>query len=188
MSAGRRDFRGTPGVLLPLRGLRPPLDRGVEHRLKGAVEKAVREHRGQAVGQGPDRRGWLIGQSLTGKHRAVWHDPFPVFVPDADRGRATFPNQTYHAIRRTALLTNRPPPRFQRRLPPPGFPSGTAALGKRDPLHFDPPASGCPQADAVLAYPLTFNSVNKFAHGYADNFAAGLLCEMTATTAFATAR
>ena len=65
---------------------------------------------------------------------------------------------------------------------------GTAALGKRDPLHFDPPASGCPQADAVLAYPLTFNSVNKFAHGYADNFAAGLLCEMTATTAFATAR
>jgi hypothetical protein len=40
----------------------------------------------------------------------------------------------------------------------------------------------------VLAYPLTFNSVNKFAHGHADNFAVGLLCEMTATTAFATAR
>jgi hypothetical protein len=35
-----------------------------------------------------------------------------------------------------------------------------------------------PPADAVLACPLTFNSVNKFAHGHADNFAAGLLCEM----------
>jgi phosphopantothenoylcysteine synthetase/decarboxylase len=30
----------------------------------------------------------------------------------------------------------------------------------------------------VLACPLTFNSVNKFAHGHADNFAVGLLCEM----------
>ena len=36
-----------------------------------------------------------------------------------------------------------------------------------------------PPADAVLACPLTFNSVNKFAHGHADNFAVGLLCEMT---------
>jgi phosphopantothenoylcysteine synthetase/decarboxylase len=35
-----------------------------------------------------------------------------------------------------------------------------------------------PPADAVLACPLTFNSVNKFAHGNADNFAVGLLCEM----------
>ncbi len=35
-----------------------------------------------------------------------------------------------------------------------------------------------PPADAVLACPLTFNSVNKFAHGHADNFAVGLLCEM----------
>jgi phosphopantothenoylcysteine synthetase/decarboxylase len=35
-----------------------------------------------------------------------------------------------------------------------------------------------PAADAVLACPLTFNSVNKFAHGHADNFAIGLLCEM----------
>jgi len=26
-----------------------------------------------------------------------------------------------------------------------------------------------PLADAVLACPLTFNSVNKFAHGHADN-------------------
>lgn len=36
-----------------------------------------------------------------------------------------------------------------------------------------------PPADAVIACPLTFNSVNKFAHGHADNFAIGLLCEMT---------
>jgi hypothetical protein len=36
-----------------------------------------------------------------------------------------------------------------------------------------------PPADAVLACPLTFNSVNKFAHGHADNFAVALLCEMT---------
>jgi len=35
----------------------------------------------------------------------------------------------------------------------------------------------------VLACPLTFNSVNKFAHGHADNFAVGLLCEMAATGA-----
>lgn len=38
--------------------------------------------------------------------------------------------------------------------------------------------TACPPADAVLACPLTFNSVNKFAHGHADNFAIGLLCEM----------
>jgi phosphopantothenoylcysteine synthetase/decarboxylase len=38
--------------------------------------------------------------------------------------------------------------------------------------------SSVPAADAVLACPLTFNSVNKFAHGHADNFAIGLLCEM----------
>jgi len=37
---------------------------------------------------------------------------------------------------------------------------------------------GLPAADAVLACPLTFNSVNKFAHGPADNFAIGLLCEL----------
>ncbi len=35
-----------------------------------------------------------------------------------------------------------------------------------------------PPAEVVLACPLTFNSVNKFAHGHADNFAVGLLCEM----------
>jgi phosphopantothenoylcysteine synthetase/decarboxylase len=42
------------------------------------------------------------------------------------------------------------------------------------------PGTGAPvpSADAVLACPLTFNSVNKFAHGHADNFAVGLLCEM----------
>ena len=38
---------------------------------------------------------------------------------------------------------------------------------------------GLPPADAVLACPLTFNSVNKFAHGHADNFAVGLLCELS---------
>jgi phosphopantothenoylcysteine synthetase/decarboxylase len=42
------------------------------------------------------------------------------------------------------------------------------------------PSTGAktPAADAVLACPLSFNSVNKFAHGHADNFAVGLLCEM----------
>lgn len=39
-------------------------------------------------------------------------------------------------------------------------------------------AKGLPPAKAVLACPLTFNSVNKFAHGHADNFAVGLLCEL----------
>jgi phosphopantothenoylcysteine synthetase/decarboxylase len=38
--------------------------------------------------------------------------------------------------------------------------------------------SRTPPANAVLACPLSFNSVNKFAHGHADNFAVGLLCEM----------
>jgi len=38
--------------------------------------------------------------------------------------------------------------------------------------------SWTPSADVVLACPLSFNSVNKFAHGHADNFAVGLLCEM----------
>jgi hypothetical protein len=32
-----------------------------------------------------------------------------------------------------------------------------------------------PPADVVLACPLSFNSVNKFAHGHADNFAVGLV-------------
>jgi phosphopantothenoylcysteine synthetase/decarboxylase len=42
------------------------------------------------------------------------------------------------------------------------------------------PGTGTPilPADAVLACPLTFNSVNKFAHGHVDNFAVGLLYEM----------
>jgi phosphopantothenoylcysteine synthetase/decarboxylase len=35
-----------------------------------------------------------------------------------------------------------------------------------------------PPADGVLACPLSVNSVNKFAHGHADKFAVGLLCEM----------
>jgi phosphopantothenoylcysteine synthetase/decarboxylase len=42
------------------------------------------------------------------------------------------------------------------------------------------PGTGAPvpPADVVLACPLTFNSVNKLAHGHADNFAVSLLCEM----------
>jgi transcriptional regulator with XRE-family HTH domain len=35
-----------------------------------------------------------------------------------------------------------------------------------------------PPADAILACPLTFTSVNKVAGGIADNFAVGLICEM----------
>jgi hypothetical protein len=35
-----------------------------------------------------------------------------------------------------------------------------------------------PPADAILACPLTFTSVNKVAGGIADNFAIGLICEM----------
>ena len=51
-----------------------------------------------------------------------------------------------------------------------------------DPVRFEyrMPGTGAktPPADVVLACPLSFNSVNKFAHGHADNFAIGLLCEM----------
>lgn len=35
-----------------------------------------------------------------------------------------------------------------------------------------------PPADAILACPMTFTSVNKVAGGVADNFAIGLICEM----------
>jgi phosphopantothenoylcysteine synthetase/decarboxylase len=47
-------------------------------------------------------------------------------------------------------------------------------------LEYRMPGTGSPvpPADVVLACPLTFNSVNKFAHGHSDNFALGLLCEM----------
>ncbi|GAA0972789.1 flavoprotein [Nocardiopsis tropica] len=37
---------------------------------------------------------------------------------------------------------------------------------------------GSPKADLVVACPLTFNSVNKFADGHADTFALSVLCEM----------
>jgi phosphopantothenoylcysteine synthetase/decarboxylase len=68
-------------------------------------------------------------------------------------------------------------------------PSGTRFIdvGELEQLTGEPvrseyrlPGTGkpAPAADAVLACPLTFNSVNKFAHGHADNFAVGLLCEM----------
>ncbi|MCK9868455.1 flavoprotein [Nocardiopsis dassonvillei] len=47
-------------------------------------------------------------------------------------------------------------------------------------VDFRMPGTGksLPPADAVLACPLTFNTVNKFAQGIADNFAVSLLCEM----------
>ncbi|PSL00160.1 flavoprotein [Murinocardiopsis flavida] len=47
-------------------------------------------------------------------------------------------------------------------------------------LEYRRPGTGTslPPPDAVLGCPLTFNSVNKFAHGHADNFAIGVLCEM----------
>jgi len=68
-------------------------------------------------------------------------------------------------------------------------PAGTSFidLGELEQLTGEPvrseyrlPGTGksTPAADAVLACPLTFNSLNKFAHGHADNFAVGLLCEM----------
>jgi phosphopantothenoylcysteine synthetase/decarboxylase len=68
-------------------------------------------------------------------------------------------------------------------------PTGTrfADLGELERLTGQPvrweyrlPGTGerTPPADAVLACPLTFNSVNKFAPGHADNFAVGLLCEL----------
>jgi phosphopantothenoylcysteine synthetase/decarboxylase len=40
-------------------------------------------------------------------------------------------------------------------------------------------ADELPPADAVVAAPVTFNTVNKWAAGITDTFAAGLLCEMT---------
>ncbi|MET8986238.1 flavoprotein [Nonomuraea wenchangensis] len=36
-----------------------------------------------------------------------------------------------------------------------------------------------PRADAVIAAPMTFNTINKWALGITDNFATGLLCELT---------
>jgi phosphopantothenoylcysteine synthetase/decarboxylase len=36
-----------------------------------------------------------------------------------------------------------------------------------------------PKADAVVVAPATFNTVNKWAEGITDTFAAGLLCELT---------
>lgn len=51
--------------------------------------------------------------------------------------------------------------------------------GKPVRSEFRMPGTGepTPSADAVLACPITFGSVNKFASGIADNFAVGLLCE-----------
>lgn len=60
-------------------------------------------------------------------------------------------------------------------------PDQLAALtGEQVRVEYRMPGTGksLPPADAVLACPLTFNSVNKFAQGIADCFAIGLLCEM----------
>ena len=53
-------------------------------------------------------------------------------------------------------------------------------IGEPVRVDFRMPGTGksLPPADAVLACPLTFNTVNKFAQGIADNFAVSLLCEM----------
>src|SRR6266704_5160227 len=40
-------------------------------------------------------------------------------------------------------------------------------------------ADELPSADAVVVAPATFNTVNKWAAGIADTFAAALLCELT---------
>src|SRR5215472_15851275 len=40
-------------------------------------------------------------------------------------------------------------------------------------------ADELPPADAVVVAPATFNTVNKWAAGIADTFAAALLCELT---------
>ena len=40
-------------------------------------------------------------------------------------------------------------------------------------------ADDLPAADAVVVAPATFNTINKWAGGIADTFAAGLLCELT---------
>ena len=36
-----------------------------------------------------------------------------------------------------------------------------------------------PRADAVIVFPTTFNTLNKWASGISDTFAVGLLCELT---------
>ena len=36
-----------------------------------------------------------------------------------------------------------------------------------------------PRADAILVFPATFNTLNKWALGISDTFALGLLCELT---------
>jgi phosphopantothenoylcysteine synthetase/decarboxylase len=55
-----------------------------------------------------------------------------------------------------------------------------SATGRPVRSEFRRPGTGSslPPPDAVLACPLTFTSVNKFAHGHADTFAVALLCEM----------
>lgn len=56
----------------------------------------------------------------------------------------------------------------------------TRLTGRPVRSEFRMPGTGSPvpPADVVLGCPLTFNTVNKFARGLADNFAISLLCEM----------
>ncbi|MFD5089822.1 flavoprotein [Amycolatopsis thailandensis] len=61
-----------------------------------------------------------------------------------------------------------------------------AATGCVTRVHPRPPRQkekSLPRADAVLAAPLTFNSVNKWAAGISDSFALGVLNEMLGTEA-----
>ncbi|MCK2219564.1 flavoprotein [Actinomadura sp. ATCC 31491] len=53
--------------------------------------------------------------------------------------------------------------------------------GERVRSEFRMPGEGkeLPKADAVIAAPMTFNTINKWAAGITDNFAVGLLCELT---------
>jgi phosphopantothenoylcysteine synthetase/decarboxylase len=44
----------------------------------------------------------------------------------------------------------------------------------RDP---DQPRRSAPPADAIIVAPATYNTINKLAHGLADNYALGLLAE-----------
>ena len=52
--------------------------------------------------------------------------------------------------------------------------------GHRVRSHYRKPGEpgGLPQADAIIVAPATYNTINKWAHGSADNFPLGLLAEL----------
>jgi phosphopantothenoylcysteine synthetase/decarboxylase len=58
-----------------------------------------------------------------------------------------------------------------------------AATGCLTRVHTQPPGQqeSLPPADALLAAPITFNSINKWATGISDNLALGVLNEMLST-------